>query len=148
MSYETSGDGIERAKLLIGKGLDGALAYTTVKLNPFLRLLTKIARGYHVSEVGFSAASLHLNPFTLGKDKKLFHIVGGTVGGPLPLVVPEPDATSPLHQIWPLSFSIEGIGYIAVQIRLFAQLRPLTPIYTVVMGERQIPEGEFHNIVP
>jgi hypothetical protein len=53
-----------------------------------------------------------------------------------------PRDDSGLHQIYPFAVVIDGASYIAVQIRLFAHLRPLTPIYTVVVRRHRLADGD------
>jgi hypothetical protein len=141
--WDTTGDGAIRQQKLIEKGHAGALATVFFKLDPFLRTLAKIAHGYDVSQVGLSASDDTLNPFILGDDINVPYLVGGTPpNGPIPIIAPEPGDNSGLHQIYPVAFSLCGVGYIAIQIRLFAHLRPSTPVYTVVMRKRSIPKGD------
>jgi hypothetical protein len=146
--WSTTEDCVSRQRRLIDEGFSGALAYTTVKLDSFLRVLAKIARGYDVSQVGLSESDGALNSFILKKDDNIPYMVGGTPpNGPLPILVPDPNDNSDLHQIYPFAFSLNGVGHIAVQIRLFAHLRPLTPVYTVVIRKRDLVEGDPHLII-
>lgn len=145
---QTTDDAVERQRKLEDGGFSGALATAEVPLWPFMRVLAKIARGYDVSQVGVAQSDQTLNPYILGTDNNLPYLVGGTpLGGPLPNFVPEPSDASELHQLRPVGLLIDGVSFIAVQIRLFSQLRPLSPVYTVVMREHpRAAEDEFFRV--
>lgn len=143
MWAETTHDAIERQRSLERRGFAGALATGEIPLGPFMRVLAKIAHCFDVANVGLSGTDGTLSPYILGTDGRLPYLVGGTPpGGPLPITVPDPDHTSGLHQVWPIGLLLDGVGYIAVQIRLFAHLRPLSPVYTVVMRPHEPRSGD------
>jgi len=56
---------------------------------------------------------------------------------------PGPDSD---HQIYPITLTIREIDYIAVQIRLFAYLQPITPVYLIIAGEYSASKSNPHPI--
>ena len=139
----TTADAEQRQLKLKASGIAGALTHVRIDLWAFLRTLAKIAHGYDVANFGIANSDDTLNRYILREDDKVPYLVGGTPSyGPLSTVVPMPHDNSGLHQVYAFGVVIDGLGYIGVQIRLFAHLRPLTPLYTVVMRRHNLPEGE------
>jgi hypothetical protein len=139
--WSTTTDATQRQKKLMASGLTGALAYVRLQFAPFLRTLAKIAHGYDVANVGVANSDDTLNPYILRKDDKIPYLVGGAPpNGPLPTIVPIPRNDSELHQVYPFAVFVDGLSYIAIQIRLFAHLRPLTPVYTVIMRPHKLAD--------
>jgi hypothetical protein len=141
----TTEDAVQRQRKLISEGLAGALTYSRFQFAPFLRTLAKIAHGYDVANVGIANSDGTRNPYILRKDDKIPYLVGGTPpNGPLATIVPIPRDDSGLHQLYPFAAVIDGLSYVAVQIRLFAHLRPPTPVYTVIMRRHPLAEGDAY----
>lgn len=133
--WDTAGDSDERTRNLKRQGWSGALATVWFRLGSFLRLLAKIAHGYAASQDGFMDFHPLLPPFILGHDDRLAFLIGCDLPGQHLSAIGYP-RNEPLHQISPLSTRVGPCEYLIVQIRLFATLRPLAPIYTVVTGRR------------
>jgi hypothetical protein len=141
--WATTTDAIQRQRTLIANGFVGALAYARFQLVPFLRTLAKIAHGYDVANVGVANSDSTLNPYIRREDDNIPYLVGGTPpNGPMPIIVPVPRDNSGLHQVYPFAVIIDGLSYVAVQIRLFAHLRPPTPVYTIVMRRHRLTKSD------
>jgi hypothetical protein len=138
----TTDDATRRQQQLMAEGRPGALAYAQIPLGPFLRTLAKIAHCYVVSQVGLERFRPVLQNVILGKDHPSYY-VGGV--GSLPRFVPDPQENAD-HQIYPMTLTIRGVDYIAAHIRLFAHLRPITPIYMVVIGEYAASKSNPHPV--
>ncbi len=138
----TTDDAIERQRQLVAEGRPGALAVAGIPLGSFLRTLAKIAHCYVVSQVGLNGFRPLLQNVILGKGYPSYY-VGGM--GSLPLLVPNPGPDKD-NQIHPMTLTIREVDYIAVQIRLFAYLRPVTPVYSVIVGEYSATKGNRHPI--
>jgi hypothetical protein len=141
--WATTKDAEQRQQKLQASGLNKAMVHSRLPFGPFLRLLTKIAHGYDVANVGIEKTDDTLNSYILRKDDKIPYLVGGTPpNGPIPIVLPIPHDDSGLHQVYPFAIIIDDTSYIAAQIRLFARLRPPTPVYTVVMRRHRLADGD------
>jgi hypothetical protein len=147
--WQTTDDAVQRQRKLIKEGFAGALVYLRFQIAPFLRTLAKIAHGYDVANVGLENSDDTLNRYILRDENKIPYddripyLVGGTPpNGPIPTVVPIPQANSGLHQIYPFGVTVDGLSYAAVQIRLFAHLRPPTPVYTVILRRHRLTESD------
>lgn len=138
---DTVPDNIARQKALKQSGIDRALAIAQVPVGPFMRMLAQIGHGFQVSQQGYSDGLLLADVVT-GKNPNISHFVGGT---PSQLnFVEEPQFRHGLHQVVPLAVSVDGVGYVAVQIRLFSFLNPPSPVYTVVISQRDVPKGDAY----
>lgn len=142
---QTTDDAAERQRKLVAQGRSGALAYSELPLGPFAKTLAKIAHSYVVSQVGLTAFRPLLPAVILGEVDHPSHYVGGGIKE-IPLIVPDPPSDS-LHQICPMTLTIKTTDYIATQIRLFAHLRPLPPVYLVIVGEYQGRKGTPHPVI-
>jgi hypothetical protein len=141
--WETTEDAKQRAQALMARGVSRPQAHTRIPLGPFLRTLAKIAHGYDVANFGIQKTDNTLNPYILRKDDKTPYLIGGTPpNGPIPIIIPIP--REHLHQIYPFGVIVDGMSYIAIQMRLFAQLGPQSPVYTVIVRPHPIAEGEPH----
>ncbi len=134
--------GAETKEIDLGR-LYGGSHLSRISTRPLPSNAGKIAHGYDVANVGVTNSDDTLNQYILRKDDRVPYLVGGTPPeGPLAAIVPTPRADSPLHQIYPFAVTIDGVSWIAAQIRLFAHLRPPTPVYTVVMRRHHLTEGD------
>jgi hypothetical protein len=142
--WPTTRDAVERSGKLKAGGFSAALAHTEIPIGPFMRVLAKIAHGYVVSQATLDGFIPLLPDFILGQTPIASYYVGGTFPmSRVPLVVPPPQSEETPHQVYPVAVEIDGLGYIAVQIRLFAGLLTDAPVYTVIAGSRAIPDGDF-----
>jgi hypothetical protein len=130
--YTTTRDAVIRQRKLIESGLVGALAYTEYEPIKFARVLAKIAHCLVVHAFGINSFDPLLVPTILGKDSNVSYCVGSN--GPVPDALFPPTVNS-LHQVGTDTIEIKGVLYIFAQIRLFSGFRPLSPIYTIVVGE-------------
>lgn len=130
--YSTTNDAVERQRKLTASGFSGALAYVEFEPMKFARVLAKIAHACVVSRLGTNSVKPFLPKIILGKDLQVSHYVG--TGAPVPSALLPPSQNS-LHQIGTDTIIIDGKRLIYAQIRLFSHLRPLTPTYTIVVGE-------------
>jgi hypothetical protein len=130
--YDTSGDGAQRTRRLKADGLKGALAYAQINPGDFMRVLAKIAHGYAVFNVGLDGFRPLLAPLITGKDVSIasFYVGGYVANGPILSV--RDDST---YQIVPFQATYQGELYLVAHIRLFANLRPPTPVYAVIFGQ-------------
>jgi hypothetical protein len=131
--FDTSGDGVERQKALIASGIERALSHAQIDALAFAIMLAKIAHGYAVYEVGLDGFIPLLPSIIRGEDQAVFHYVGGT-HSPMPTYIQTP-TNGRRYQIAPFQCENGGQQYLCAQIRLFATVRPLTPVYTVVFGQ-------------
>jgi hypothetical protein len=146
-------DAVVRQAKLVEAGRPGALSYSSIPLSAFLRTLAKIAHGYVVANVGLDGFKPLLVPLILGRTNILGWYVGGT--GNIPMVIPRPEESQELHQIFPMTMTIRRVDYIAVQIRLFANLRPeqwhnpmpFTPVYLAIVGEYSGSKSDPHPVI-
>jgi hypothetical protein len=129
--YGTTADAAQRQQSLEDSGFAGALAYTEFNSTTFARVLAKIAHAFVAASVGLDGFIPLLVPVILGKDPNISSYVGNA---PDKQILPAPSKSS-LHQIGTDTFMMKGKRYIFAQIRLFSNLHPLPPVYTVVVGE-------------
>jgi hypothetical protein len=95
----------------------------------WVRMLAKIAHGYAVAQPGFDGFSPLLPDLILGRKPTLAsHLVGKC---PVPPPIPE---KPPSVMIEPRVVSTGEQRFFAVNLRLFTELGPETPIYTVIAG--------------
>jgi hypothetical protein len=134
--YTTTADSVARQKKLEASGFSGALAYLDFEPVKFARVLAKIAHCYAAASIGITKFRPLLPAIILGADPNVSHYVGSNAAVPstFPLL-PGPTA---IHQVGTDTVPIGGASYIYAQIRLFSYFRPLTPVYTVVVGEYPI----------
>jgi hypothetical protein len=130
---DTSGNGAERQKTLIASGIERSLSYAQIDSRAFAILLAKIAHGYAVFNVGLTGFRPLLPPIIRGEGRAVLYYVGGT-HLPMPTYVPPPTDGRP-YQICPFQCENGDQQYLGAQIRLFATVRPLTPLYTVIFGK-------------
>jgi hypothetical protein len=83
-----------------------------------------------VAGAGLDSIRPFLTEVILGRDPDLARYVGCIPRN----ILPEPSTTS-LHQVGTDLMDIDGTRVIFAQIRLFSYFRPLTPVYTVLVGE-------------
>jgi hypothetical protein len=137
-AYHTTSDTEERAKRLSDEERK-ALATGLAAPYEFAKVLAQIAYGYYVEHVGVPNNS-PLPPIVMGEDLRLSHWIGGTPE--IAVRVPPPTSGNRLHHVSAVNYLIDGVGYLAVQIRLFSYLDPHMPVYSVIAGRREIPKGE------
>jgi hypothetical protein len=138
----TTKDAKARQQQLQAEGRPGALAYAEIPLGQFMRALAKIAHCYVASQVGLNGFRPLLQDVILGREHPPYY-VGGK--GSLPLFVPDPGPNAG-HQIYAMTLTIREVDYIAAQIRLFSDLRPVTPIYLIIVGEYSASKSNPHPI--
>ena len=128
--FDVSGDGAQRQKALEATGFRGALAVAQFNPIDFMRVLAKIAHGYAVFNVGLGGFRACLQPRILGKANDLSYFVGGHNQ---PILVPQ-GSTKP-YSIAAFQIAVNGQMYLGAQIRLFASVRPLISVYSVIFGQ-------------
>ena len=138
----TTDDAAQRQRQLVAEGRPGALAFSAIPFGPFLRTLAKIAHCYVIANVGLEGFRPLLQDVILGKGSPSYYVGGA---GPLPRFVPDPREDVD-HQIYPMTLTIREVDYIAVQIRLFTHMRPITPIYVIVVGEYSASKSDPHPV--
>jgi hypothetical protein len=129
---DPSGDGVRRQRALQASGFKGVLSYAQYNPIDFALILAKIAHGYAVFNVGLKGFRPLLPAFILGEKKEISYYVGGLFQDEPTRVTQTP--TSP-YNIVPFQIEIKGQFYLGAQIRLFASVRPLTPVYSVIFGQ-------------
>jgi hypothetical protein len=130
---DTSGDGAERQKALMETGIERSLAYASIDSTAFGIMLAKIAHGYAVFNVGLAGFIPLLPSVIKGENPSLFRYVGGT-HPPMPTYIENVTEDRP-YRISVFQCENGGQQYLGAQILLFATVRPLTPIYTVIFGQ-------------
>jgi len=95
----------------------------------WLRMLAKIAHGYAIAELGFSRFSPALPDLILGRNPLLSSYLIGKC--PVPAAIPD---NPPLLMIGMRRASVGERHFVAVNVRLFADLGGETPVYTVIAG--------------
>lgn len=138
---DTVPDNLARQLALRAAGVEGAKLINQVPIGDFIRILAQVGHGYHVSQEGYRMG-LPLADVVLGKNPNISHFVGGTP--PHMNFVSDPRPGHGLHQLVPFAARVNGIGYMAVQIRLFSYLTPPSPVYTVIISQRDIPKGNTY----
>lgn len=98
-------------------------------LNPFTRLLAKIAHGFAVALYGIDSFRPLLPDYILDRNLHLLHVIGGT-STEIPLLQPDIDFRYAIH----VGFrKIDGKHYVSVLVQLFRYLH--LPVYEVIAGE-------------
>ena len=133
----TSPDHEAHERNLKAAGVEKATYSTDCPLGEFMRILAQIGHGYIVSQQGYRE-DLPLADIVTGKNPNISHFIGGTP--PEMNFLRDPQRGAALHQLRPFAACIDGIGYLALQIRLFSYLTP-SPVYTVITSKWTIAEG-------
>jgi hypothetical protein len=139
--FSTTSDGVSRQRKLLAGGFAGALGYAEFEPMKFARVLAKIAHSFVVAQSGMNAIKPFLPGIILGTDQTVSHYVG--TGAPTPSALLPPRQNS-LHQIGTDTIILNGERLIYAQIRLFSHMRPLPPVYTVIVGS--FPVGERNPV--
>ena len=95
----------------------------------WLRMLAKIAHGYAIAELGLNGFSPALPDLILGRNPLLSSYLIGKC--PVPPSIPD---NPPLLMIDMRCASMGERRFVAVNMRLFADLGGETPVYTVITG--------------
>jgi len=96
----------------------------------WVRMLAKIAHGYAVAELGLNRFAPALPDLILGRNPSL----AGYLIGKCPIPPPIPD-NPPLLMIEMKSANMDdGQRFVAVNMRLFAELGQEVPVYVVIAG--------------
>ena len=95
----------------------------------WVRMLAKIAHGYAVAELGLKGFLPALPDLILGRNPRLSGYLIGRC--PVPPAIPD---NPPLLMIEMRCASIGKRRFVAVNMRLFADLGGETPVYTVIAG--------------
>lgn len=140
----TTPDHLERQRELKKKGLGHAAPRSDIPLALFLRVLAKIAHSFVVSQVGLDRFRPLLTDVILGKDTCVAYYIGSVVND-FPNVVAKPQKGQ-THQIFPITLTIKGVDYIAVEICLFSNLEPPPPVYLAIVGEYSGPKSNPHPV--
>jgi hypothetical protein len=136
----TTDDAAER-QMALQADVSSVRTFSQIPCSEFTRVLAHIGHAYNVSNPGAVGESLLL-PIARGDLREASKFVGGWfANGPPPL----PNPQSGIHQIHPFNAMIGGVGYVAAHIRLFTHLRPMSPIYTVLLCQRDIPAGDKYR---
>ncbi|WP_448030235.1 hypothetical protein [Bradyrhizobium liaoningense] len=101
-----------------------------INMLDFARMVAKIGHAYAVAKCGESAFEPILLDLILGRDEHAPYLIGGDPRG-----VP-PAQPGVLHDIYPMSVTIEEVGltYLGIVIRFFAFWN--TPSYLVIVGRQ------------
>ncbi len=123
------------------RGFAEAQAAGTYRPDNFCRLLAKAAHGFAVHILGIDGFRPLLPDVILGKDLHVSHFVGMVQWiGPKHYelgqwtFLPTPSGDE-IHQVALTLAPKLGRGCHLAHLRLFAHLRPLPPVYCVVVGE-------------
>ena len=139
---DTTGDGAQRQQALIEEGYKTALAHSEIHVTPFIQMLARIGHGYYMSCRHWGRDASLLLPVAQGDTRYSSQVIGGwKIDHEF---FPRPKTGAGPHQIIPFNARAGNVDYLAANIRLFTHLRPLPPIYTVVLGRREIPQGEHY----
>ena len=95
----------------------------------WLRMLAKIAHGYAVAELGSDGFLPMLPDLILGRDLSLCTHLVGQYSEAWPIPEPPPIAIIDMRRA-----EVNGLAYVAVILRLLAELGPETPAYAVIAG--------------
>jgi hypothetical protein len=95
----------------------------------WLRILAKIAHGYAVAELGSDGFLPMLPDLILGRDLSLCTHLVGQYSEAWPIPEPPPVAMIDMRRA-----EVNGLAYVAVILRLLAELGPETPAYAVIAG--------------
>jgi hypothetical protein len=123
---DVSNNAEARVERLKKSGLTGVKVYEEFRFGEFVRMLAKIGHAFAMAEFGAGV----FEPLLLKviRENDLFgpYLVGGTSGRS------PPDAE--LHRVHTELWDLDNQALIIARIRLFADLSPLIPVYTVVVG--------------
>jgi hypothetical protein len=125
--WRITNDHDERIQRLRDAGFKGVKMYKEIALNPFLRMLAKIAHGMAVADYGIDGFRPLLIDVILKGDPSAPYFVGCATDKIPPSVPMKTWARTEVR-------SIGSKKYVVAFFRLFAYLG--TPVYTVVVGER------------
>jgi hypothetical protein len=134
----TSPDHETHERNLKAAGVEKPTFSTECPLDEFMRILAQIGHGYIVSQQGYRE-DLPLADIVTGKNPNISHFIGGTP--PEMNFLRDPQSGVALHQLRPFAACIDGVGYLALQIRLFSYLTP-SPVYTVITSTWTIAKGD------
>ncbi|MEY9098912.1 hypothetical protein ABIA24_001821 [Sinorhizobium fredii] len=103
--------------------------FTAAGIGPdvFGQMLAKIALGFAVSQLGIDGFKPLVRGFILGERREFGHWIGGPMNDP-----PEPPSSS-LHEMQLASIKTAAAEYVAVYVRLFANLG--CPRNYVIVGQ-------------
>ena len=101
-----------------GKVIGGGKPFTAAGMGPdiFGQLIAKIGLGFAVAEIGIDGFRPLVREFILGEKREFGHWIGGPMN-----FSPEPPSQS-LHQLHLAYFDRDDEQYVAVYVRLFANL--------------------------
>jgi hypothetical protein len=125
-----------RVRRLMESGLKGANLYQEMRMYQFVRMLAKIAHAFAMAEYGAQIFEPLLLPIILSNDPFGSYLVGGARG------------LSVIEDRWMHRVHTELCDYpqgrlILAHIRLFGDLSPTIPVYTVVVG--RLPERKLRG---
>lgn len=105
-------------------------AIVNVDMYSYARMLAKIAHASLVGIIGLNAFEPFLPPLILGDNNALGpYLIGRSIRS-----VWNPDRI-PVHQIGYFSFHFDNSMYVAVDLRMFADLGDESPMYTIIAGK-------------
>jgi hypothetical protein len=139
-SVSTTDDAEQRQRALQAEGVHGS-TLVHIPITPFARMLGHIGHAYFVQDQDRAEESLLL-PIARGDLKTMNQVIGGMP--PNAPVMPDPEPGKGIHQIYAYSARANGEDFVIANIRLFSHLRPLPPIYTVVLCRRPVPTGSSY----
>lgn len=115
----------DREILRIANGAGTRVELQRLAFGAFCRLLTKIAHGFAISQIGVGSFTHFLPDLILGRSNYFPHVMGGD---------PVSSVRPPRNRHLELQLNkLENTNYLFVTIRLFCFLD--TPQYAVVVGE-------------
>lgn len=136
----TTDDAAVRQKTLEDEGFNRALAYSEIPTTEFSRVVAHIAHCFYMTSVNSEREKSLMLPLAKGDLSRASLYLGGW---PKTFTqFPPPPSGENDHQIIPFNARFNENDYVAAHIRLFTHLRPLPPVYTVILCERDIPRGE------
>lgn len=119
----------DRLQRLRVEGSTGFAIEGRFGLNPFTRLLAKIAHGFAVAAYGIDSFQALLPDYILDRDPRLLRVVGGT-SVEIPL---RPSDTESRHAIHIGLREMDGKHYLSAFVQLFRYLN--LPVYEVIVGK-------------
>ena len=137
----TGDDGGKHQLKLEGAGHRVA-AYSQIPVSPFTQTLAHIGHSYYMTQSHLGRETSLLLPIAQGDLRQSSRVIGGWSLTEEYFPKPKAGRRGGLHQILPFNARSGGIDYIAAHIRLFTHLRPISPLYTVVLAQREIPKGD------
>jgi hypothetical protein len=108
-------------------GVDSAFSNPSLDLMSFCKMLAKIGHSYAIAELGVNKFIPLLRDVILGKEKNVFHFVGGKADSQQ-----LPPSSRP-YEIGLEEQIVDGVTYLVASIRIFATLEG-SPTYLVVVG--------------